>query len=415
VDDDPGVGIVSVSISDLYSDRVKAAPAPYFPRPPGPIVYDFYAGDPPPETYPLEELKEYLVRAMDRAGIQLTQYNPTWRQDMVRGDPGLRERLAERISRRDGRDVDADWIMLAHGSSDGLALAARAFLSPGDGAIVEAATFPYMVGYMRATGAQIATVPVDRDGMVVDAIEDRLRRLRDSGVRPKMIYVIPTFHVPTGALMPIERREKLVALAQKWGVMVVEDNAYYEQYFDEPPPPTLFSMDDSGLVLLSETFGKQLAPGLRLGYMTGVPEAMQALDLVREDLGVNKLIPMMLDEYIGDGKLDAHMERVRAASRQKRDAALAALQKHCEPWVEFEVPRGGIYFWLKLSDEIDPEKLTELLNAGGIACRAGEGFSDDGSAGAGCLRMSFQQETLEGIERGVESLGRALAASTTRP
>ena len=234
-------------------------------------------------------------------------------------------------------------------------------------------------------------------------------RSRPRAFAPKLIYVIPTFHVPTGSLMPLERREKLVAIAQKWGVMVVEDNAYYEQYFDEQPPRTLFSLDDSGLVLLSETFGKQLAPGLRLGYMTGVPDAMHALDLVREDLGVNKLIPMMLDEYIADGKLDAHMQRVREASRQKRDIALAALRKYCEPWVEFEVPRGGIYFWLKLSDRIDPEKLNELMHAKRIACRAGEGFGEEG--GAGYLRMSFQQETVEGIERGVEILGEALAAS----
>jgi 2-aminoadipate transaminase len=399
------------SIGDLVSDRVKAAPAPYFEPPPEPLVYDFNAGDPPPETFPLEELKAYLIDALDRAGTQLTKYNPTWRQDMVRGDPGLRERIAERLSRRDGRTVDADWIMLCHGSSDGLALAARGFLSPGDAAIVEAATFPYMVGYMRATGAEIATVPVDRDGMVVDAIEDRLRRLEDDGLRPKLIYVIPTFHVPTGSLMPLARREKLLEIAHEWGLVVVEDNAYYDQWFDEPPPPTLFSMDDSGLVLLSETFGKQLAPGLRLGYMTGVPEAMRALDVVREDLGVNKLIPMMLDAYIADGRLDAHLERFRETSRRKRDAALAGLRKHCAPWVEFEVPSGGIYFWLKLSDEIDSKQLNALMRADGLSTRAGDGFSDDPATGAGYMRLAFQQESLEGIEKGIEALGRALAAS----
>lgn len=399
------------SIRELYSERVKAAPDAYFPEPSEPPLYDFSAGDPPPEAYPLEEIREYMARAVEQAGLNLAKYRPTFRQDMVRGHPGLRELLAERVGARDGRhDMTADWLMLVNGSSEGLGLAARAFLGPGDGAIVESATFPYMVGYMRATGARIATVPVDRDGMVVDAIDDRLHELREAGARPKMIYVIPTFHVPTGSTMPRERREKLVELAQRHQLIVMEDSAYAEQYFDAPPPPTLFSMDDSGLVLQSETFGKLLAPGLRLGYMMGVPDAIRALDVVREDLGVNMLIPTMLEAYIRDGKLDAHMQRVRELGRQKRDATLAALRQHCARWVEFEVPRGGIYFWLRLSPELDWDKLGERLNAEGISCRPGEGFTDD-SSGAGYLRMSFQQESLEGIERGVRTLGAALEAS----
>ena len=402
---------MSVSWDDFYSERVKSAPGAYFPAPATPPVYDFSAGDPPPETFPLEELKEYLAKAMDRLGTRLAQYQPTRRQDMTRGDPALRERLAGRVESRDGRaGMDADWIMLVNGSSEGLGLVAKAFLGPGDGVVAEASTFPYMVGYMQATGASVATVPVDSDGMVVDAIEDRLRGFEAADVRPKLIYVIPSFHVPTGTLMPLERREKLVALAQKWNVILVEDNAYYEQYFDEPPPRTLFSLDDTGLVVQTETFGKMLAPGLRLGYVTGVPEAMRALDAVREDLGVNLLVPALLDAYIADGKLDAHMQRVREMGRRKRNVALAALREHCGRWVEFEVPRGGIYFWLKLSPEIDADKLTERMGAEGISCRAGEGFTGDDS-GAGYLRMSFQQESVEGIERGVRILGRALEAS----
>lgn len=401
---------MAVAVNDLVSARVQAAPSAYFAPPPSPLVYDFNSGDPPPETLPLDDITAYLERAMDRIGARLGQYNPGGGDEIVRGHRGLRTRIADRIARRDGRPVEADWLMLCNGSSDGLALAARAYLGPGDGAITEAATYPFMVGYMNATGAQVARVPVDTEGMVVDAVEERIERFRADGVRPKMLYVIPTFHVPTGSLMPLARREQLLEIAQANDLIVVEDNAYHDHWFDEPPPPTIFSLDDTGLVLLSETFDKQLAPGLRLGYMTGVPEAVRALDVVREDLGVNQLVPTMIDEYIADDLLDPHLERFRACSRAKRDVALAALDRHCRPHVDFSVPKGGIYFWLRLADDVDPERLNQLMHAAGIATRAGEGFTGD-ATGIGYMRLAFQHETVENIQLGIAELGRALAES----
>jgi 2-aminoadipate transaminase len=400
---------MTVPIKDLFSERAKSAPGPYFPRPDHPVTYSFDQGSPAPETFPYDDLIDYARKAREADGIGVCEYCAGGPDEMSRGYRGLRDRLAERVGTRDKRDLDRDCVMLTNGSSHGLSLIAAAFLGPGDGAVVEASSFPFMVGYMAGTGAQLRTVPVDNDGMDVDAIEGRLQELQRSGVRPKMIYTIPTFHVPTGTLMPLDRRQRLVALAQKWGVVLVEDNCYYDKWFDTPPPPTLFSLDDSGLVIQTDSFSKMLVPGLRLGSVAAVPEAIDALAGVRQDLGVNQLIPRMVEMYMADGKLEPHIEMARVINCQKRDTALAALRNYCEPWVSFQVPGGGIYFWLELSHDVDWDQVRERAAADGVACRPGEGFGDD--SGRGFLRMAFLHVPLDEIERGVAVLGKALSAS----
>ncbi|HLY83826.1 MAG TPA: PLP-dependent aminotransferase family protein [Acidimicrobiales bacterium] len=401
---------MSKPISDLYSEKAKSAPGPYFPRPSVPVKFNFDQGSPAPETYPVDDFAEYAKRVILQAGPGGCDYVATGMDEMTRGYTGLREQLAARISRRDGREVGPDGLMLVNGSSHGLALIAAAFLNPGDGAVVEALSFPYMVGYMASAGANIATVPLDGDGMDVDAVETRLKEFAAAGVRPKMVYTIPTFQVPTGTVLSLDRRRRLVELAREWDVIVVEDNCYYEKYFDEPPPPTLFSLDESGLVIQSDSFSKMLAPSLRLGYVAGTPDALKALDGVRQDLGVNQIIPRMVEAYIADGKLDPHLARARVINRRKRDIALDALRRYCEPWVRFRVPGGGIYFWLELSPQVDWEQVRERAVADGVACRPGERFTGDDS-GKGFLRLSFLHVSEEEIERGIGVLGKALSAS----
>jgi 2-aminoadipate transaminase len=403
---------MGTSISDLWSERARTAPGPYFPRPPVPVKYNFDQGSPAPETYPVEELAEYARRAILDGGRPGCDYAAGGADDMTRGYLGLREQLARRIARRDGRSLGPDGLMLTHGSAHGLSLVAAAYLGPGDGAVVEALSFPFMVGYMAGTGATVATVPLDDDGMVVDAVEARFREFEAAGIRPKMIYTIPTFQVPTGTLLPLDRRRRLVELAEEWGVVLVEDNCYYEKYFDEPPPPTLFSLDRSGLVIQTDSFSKMLAPGLRLGYVAGTPDAVAALDGVRQDLGVNQIVPRMMEAYLADGRLEPHLAEARVVNRRKRDLALDALRTHCEPLVRFQVPGGGIYFWLELAPEVDADQVRERAAADGVGCRPGERFTADPS-GKRFLRLSFLHVSEDEIGWGIEVLGKALKASVT--
>jgi 2-aminoadipate transaminase len=147
-----------------------------------------------------------------------------------------------------------------------------------------------------------------------------------------------------------------------------------------------------------------------MGWVAGVPEAVAAVGTARQDLGVSQWLARALELYVSDGKLDRHIEELRAVYRHKRDIALAALREHCAPWVRFRVPRGGIYFWLEMSDDVDWDAVRERVAQEGVACRPGERFSGDDS-GRRFLRMAYLQVPEEEITRGVAALGRALAAS----
>lgn len=402
---------MTADFSALVSKPVKNAPPVYFPPPPDWIKYNFDQGTPAPEIYPLEDLRRYAAAVLDKFGADaLGYYAGNHYDEMSYGYAGLRAQIAARIERRDGKTLGVDGVMLVNGSAQGIALVAHAFLDAGDGVVVEASSFPYAVGYFRAAGATVMTAPVDADGMDIDAVEARLREMRSRGIRPKLIYTIPTFQVPTGTTLPLERRLRLLALAKAWNVLILEDNCYYELRYDGENLPTLFSLDDSGLVLQSDSFSKMLAPGLRMAWLAGAPEAMRAVATVREDLGVSQWTARMLEAYLADGRLDPHLDRVRVLYRRKRDVALRALREHCAGLVSFEIPAGGIYFWLRLADDVDAEQVRLRMIDEGVACRPGERFMDDDSA-AQFLRVAFLQVPEQEVERGIAALGRALAAA----
>jgi 2-aminoadipate transaminase len=229
-------------------------------------------------------------------------------------------------------------------------------------------------------------------------------------VKPKVIYTIPTYQLPTGTCMSLERREQLVALADEWGVLVIEDNCYWELYYDRKPPRTLLSLDRTGLVVQSDSFSKIFAPGVRMGWIVGSDEALKAVGSVRQDLGVSQWIARALELYLRDGKLEGHLDRVRELYTRKRDVTLAALEEHCSSYVSFRKPSGGIYFWLELTDDVDWERVRATMLNDGVACRPGERFSGDDS-GRRYLRVAFLQVPEEEIERGIAVMGRALRES----
>jgi 2-aminoadipate transaminase len=401
------------SIESLYSDRAKAVLDNYFPfpEPKTPVKYNFDQGVPAPELYPLADIQEYVHRAVESDGALTCEYfGSAGFEEMTYGYAGLRQTISDRIERRDGRALSKDGVMLVNGSSHGLAMTAQAFLSPGDGAVVEGLSFPFMVDYMERAGATLAPVPVDQEGMDVEAVPGALEDLKERGLRPKMIYTIPSYQVPTGTLMPIERRRRLVEIAQEWGVILVEDNCYHDLYFEQPPPPTLLSMDDSGLVVQTDSFSKILAPGLRLGWVAGTPEAVAGLAAVRQDLGVSQLLAHALDFYLKDGRLEPRLEMLRPAYKRKRDVALDALRKYCGKYLTFGIPEGGIYFWLQVDDRVDCALVSEKMAADGVACRPGERFTND-PAGRQYFRMAFLHVDPDEINRGVAALGHALSSS----
>ncbi len=395
-----------------FSAKALASPAVFFPQYDTPPRYDFDQGMPDPSTYPLESLRACADTVLKNHGQAACGYfGAAGRSEMVYGYAGLRDSIAEWVGKRDKLALDRHNVILMNGSAAGLSMVANALVGPGDGAVVESTTFPYMASFLENTGATVLRAAVDGEGIVVDAVEQRLLEMRQQGLVPKLIYTIPTFHVPTGVLMPLARRQQLLELARRWNVYVVEDNCYNELWYDQPTPPTLLSLEPGGRVIQSDSFSKMLAPGLRTGWVVASPKVAAMIGRMRPDLGVSQFTSHVVNAWMANGRLDAHLNHVRPLYRRKRDVAADALRQHCGPFVKFNVPGGGIFFWLELAQGIDGQKVRETLLLDGVACRPGERFAGATSE-SGYLRMSFLQVPEDEIERGVALLGKAFAAAS---
>lgn len=416
----------------LCSKAVLDGPPLPLPNPPAPIRYNFDAGYPAPEALPVAELRELSGVVLDdpaALGYVSLRYDPhngepiyhdkdfAGRAEMALGNEDLRDQLAQWIGRRQGVEgLDSSSFILTSGASQAIALAAAAFVNPGEGALVESLTFAWGFRSLKMRGADVRMVDIDDDGLVVESLEARLHEYRADGVRPKLLYTIPTFQLPTGAVMPLERRLRLLELAEEWDLIVIEDAIYSDLHFDgDPPPPTLLSLDKTGRVLQAHAFSKIVATGLRLGWMCGAPELIDALGVVREDLGVSQWLSRTLAEFMRRGLLDPQIERAAQIYRGKRDLAVTCLRKACGEFVSFTPPNGGIFMWVHLDESVDWERAASQAALDGVSVRAANAFSflrDTGPTRH--FRLGFGHGSHEEISTGIALLGAAIVAAANR-
>ncbi|QKT10157.1 MULTISPECIES: aminotransferase-like domain-containing protein [unclassified Rhodococcus (in: high G+C Gram-positive bacteria)] len=415
---------MTIDPKHLLSDLAQGGPALFFPDPPTAVTFNFDQGIAAEETFPIEDFKELMGDVLDRDGGLALEYIsfdydksndqivylPSYIELML-GHTGLRAELATWLGRTQGiGGLGADNFILTSGSVQAIALAVNAFVNPGDGVLVEAATFPYAMRFMQMRGADIRTVDIDQDGLVIESLEARLEEFRRDGVKPKLLYVIPTFQLPTCVVMPEERRRRLLEIAEKWELIVLEDSIYADLRYGGDPVPSLRSMDTSGLVIQSHGFSKVLAPALRLGWMCASEQMIHALASVRQDLGVSQWMCRMMADYLAQNKLDPHIERANAVYRRKRDIAVQAVREHCGGLVDFDVPDGGFYLWLRIDDSVDWDRAQHAAAMSGVFCRPGEKFLGR-EAGQGYLRLAYSHAPDHEIERGIKALGDAITSN----
>lgn len=395
--------------ASLYSAAARSGPPLFFPDPEVPVSFNFDQGLAAPETFPQEALLRLAQKILARDGAEALEYfdAATGYEELVFGYKGLRERLAARYLAKDGRALDPRGIILTSGSVQAIALAIGGYLDRGDVVIVEAASFPYALRFMDMAGAQIRTVPVDAEGMDTQALEELLVALAAEGRRVKLVYTIATFQLPTGVELSVPRRRHLLALADRFDFMVLEDNVYGELRFSGEPLPSLLGMDTSGRVMQCNAFSKTVAPGLRLGWMAGSPEAIGALAGVRQDLGVSQWLSRLMAEFMAEGLFDAHVAAASAVYGSKCRAAVAAVRAHCGDYVRFREPRGSFYLWLEIDERVDWARAAGLAGKQGIFFRPGERFMDE-SDGRQYLRLAYSHVTEPVITAGIERLGTIL-------
>ena len=391
--------------SKLTSAAAQAGDPPYFHRQPSTVTFDFDQGLPDAATYPADLLVRLATETvMEPYALEYSTRGEY--MDLSYGNRGLREELANYLNRRDGRPQDPDGIMITHGSAHGLSLIARAYLEPGDAVFLEAATFPFGIRYFESTGATVVPVTLDTDGMRMDDLRKCILEARGKGLRPKLVYVIATHQLPTGAVLSLERRNQLLEMADEFDFMVHEDNVYRE-HGPGHELPTLLSMDRAGRVFQTDSFAKTVAPAIRIGWVAGTPEAIMPLSKVRQDLGASMWLQRIMAKYLAEGHHEQHIAQIRAIYAQKRKAATQALHDYCSPEITFDEPVGGWYYWLKLSEDVNwPEVQAECMRRG-IAMRPGDMFSNDPDQKP-YMRLAVGHVEPEVIVDGIRTLGDVL-------
>jgi DNA-binding transcriptional MocR family regulator len=374
--------------------------------PPGviPLTYGF----PDPDSFPIEELVEAAARVLRERGRDALQYGP------IAGPAPFLDLLVAKLA-GEGIPVGPDNLLVTASGSQGIDLITHLLVDPGDTIVVEAPTFIGALQTFRNAEAECEEVPLDGQGMDTAALEALLARLQRQGRRPKFIYTIPTFQNPAGVTLSRERRRHLVALARRYGTLVLEDDAYSELRLEGEPLPSLYALDPEGCVLQVRTFSKIVAAGLRLGYVV-TPRALRPRLLqLKVDVGTSPFACHLVVAFAGEtwGALDrlrAHIERLRGVYRERRDAMLAALAEYAPPGVEWTRPEGGFFTWLTLPEGLDAGDLLPRAAEAGVTYIPGASYFARGS-GARHLRLAFCFLPPPQLVEGVRRLGRVIEAA----
>jgi 2-aminoadipate transaminase len=362
-----------------------------------PEVISFAGGLPAPEVFPVEEFRKSSAFVLEEAPQRALQYSTT------EGFPPLREYLVSKFAKYTSR-IKPKHFMLTCGSQQALDLVGKIFISPGDTILTEAPTYLGAVQAWNAYEPRYVTVPLDDQGMQVDLLDQVL-----ASEPVKFIYVLPNFHNPAGTTMPIERREKLVEIAAKHHVFIIEDDPYGELRFEGEDIPPIVSLHEENVIYLG-TFSKTLAPGIRLGWIIAPDIVMERLIQAKQgaDLHTGTYVQMLAYDIASRGILEKHIVTIRNVYRERRDVMLAAMEKHFPPEVTWTKPEGGLFLWARCPQGIDTEKLLQVaVEKEKVAFVPGYAFYPDGQ-GKNAMRLNFSAMPPDMIQIGIERLGRVL-------
>lgn len=373
-----------------------------------PEIISFAGGLPAPEVFPVAEVKAAAQRALEEHGASALQYGTT------EGYLPLREMLVRHMARYGIRVTPAN-VLVTSGAQQALDLIGKILLDPGDRVITEQPTFLGALQAFTSYEARYLPVPIDDDGMQVDRLEEAL----EAGA--KFIYVLPNFQNPGGVTLSLERRVRLVELASRYGVPIVEDDPYGQLRYEGRHLPPLVKLDAEhhgcahgersfrGGVLYLGTFSKTLAPGFRLGWIVAPEEVITRLVQAKQgaDLHTSSFCQHVAYEAARGGFLDRHVLTIRKVYGERRDAMLRALDAHFPRTARWTRPQGGLFLWVTLPAGVDSEELLEDALEEKVAFVPGRSFFPNGD-GAATFRLNYSYCTPPRIEEGIRRLGRVL-------
>ncbi len=362
--------------------------------------YSFVGGNNDPDQVPVEGLIEAVDAVLRREGRTLATYG------LASGPQGylpLRQFLTAKLARDAGIACAADDILIVSGSLQALDLVNATLLASGDTVMIERDTYQGALNRLTRLGVNTIGIPLDDQGMRMDALAASLADLKRRGVTPKYIYTIPTVQNPTGTIMPEARRAELLQLAEQYGVPIFEDDCYADLIWDGRRPPALYAMSKTGNVIHIGSFSKSIAPALRVGFIVAPWNVLSRMLALKTDAGSGALEQMVLAEYCAP-HFTSHVPKLTRGLRAKLDTLMEALNEQFGTSAEFEAPAGGIFLWVKLPDNVDTLKLYQAALKAGVAINPGPEWSTDKAYAGSRLRLCFASPSHAEIREGVALL-----------
>lgn len=367
-----------------------------------PSIISFGGGYPDATLFPAAKLDAIFHDILNAPGGAAMQYAPS------NGLPHLRDQIAGLMT-ADGMPCSGDEVLILQGSQQGLDFAARMLIDPGDVIVTEDPTFLGALIAFEPSQPRYAVVPVDANGMQTDVLAQVLAATPGA----RMIYTIPDFQNPTGVTLSLERRHQLIALANQYDLIVLEDTAYRQIRFTGTSLPSLKSLDTQGRVIHLGSLSKVLVPGLRIGWAQAAPDllARMALLKVAADTQTSTLNMAAASLFLDRHDLGAHVDVLRAAYARKKDAMLDAIRQHFPQEVSFTDPEGGLFIWMTFPEGFDATAFMRdaALPQARVAYVPGESFFPL-TPRANHARLNFSGQSIEAIQTGIAALGRALKA-----
>jgi GntR family transcriptional regulator/MocR family aminotransferase len=385
-----------VSASGMLADMLHLAQQP--------DLISFAMGAPATDLLPARPFREAVNRVLRRDGAAALQY------DDASGYLPLRRAVVDMLKCAGVEARSAD-VLITSGSQQALDLAARVLTGPGDVVLTESPTYLGALDIFQSYGLEVHGVPMDGRGMRIDALEQAVKRHH-----PSLIYTITAFHNPTGTTMEEGRRRQLLELAEQHNVLILEDGVCSELCYEGSLPPSLKALDRGQNVVYVNSFSKFLLPGIRVGYMVASGRNRERLVTAKRatDLFTSSLLQRALFEYLEQGRLAPHLERVRSAYKNRRDAMLSALTRHLPEGAHWTRPQGGLCLWVTLPSSIATAQLYLTAIDHGVAFAVGSVFFPEHPASSS-LRLNFAAHPAERIDEGLRRLGKALRKEQRSP
>lgn len=367
-----------------------------------PEVVSLAGGMPNLADLPLDAIADTMQRVIATQGLSALQYGSG------QGHETLREQILD-VMALEGISAHPDDVVVTTGSQQALDLVTRIFIDPGDVIVAEAPSYVGALGVFRSYEAEVVHVRMDEHGLVPEELETTLAALARDGRRVKLLYTIPTFHNPGGVTLSVERRPRILEIARRYGVLLVEDNPYGLLGFGSDPVPAIRSLDEDGVLYLG-SFSKTFAPGFRVGWVVAPHAVREKLVLASESaiLCPSNASQMAISAYLSTSDWKGQIKSFQEMYRDRRDAMISSLAEHL-PDASWTVPDGGFYTWVKLPPGLDAKSMLPRAVTGRVAYVPGTAFFADGT-GADHMRLSYCFPTPARIREGVRRLASVINA-----